>query len=694
MFKLVSGYQPSGDQPRAIAALTDKVGAGAPAATLLGVTGSGKTFTIANLIQHLQRPTLVISHNKTLAAQLYGEFKEFFPNNAVRYFVSYYDYYQPEAYLPGPDTYIEKDAAINEELDRLRLEATHALLERRDTIVVASVSCIFGIGSPDIYRNMYRLLETGAHMARDDLLHQLVEMLYVRNDLDFYRGRFRVKGDVVEVFPAYAEQALRLDFFGNTLEGIKRIDPLSGAVLEECTRVKIYPARHYVMPYEQIASAIASIRQELTEWLPEMEKQGKHLEAERLKRRTAFDIEMIQELGYCQGIENYSRHLEGRRAGQPPYTLLDYLPDDGLIVIDESHVTVPQLRGMHKGDHSRKKTLVDYGFRLPSAFDNRPLYFEEFEKRARQLLFVSATPGPYELQKSGPQIVEQIIRPTGLMDPKVTVFPLKNQVDHLLGEIKRRQERGERVLVTTLTKRMAEDLTEHLSQSGIKARYLHSDIDTLDRVAIIRDLRAGVFDCLVGINLLREGLDLPEVSLVAVLDADKEGFLRSATSLIQTIGRAARHSGGEVFLYADRMTPSLEKAVSETNRRRALQMAYNQQHGITPASIKKNIVNILASVSELDYYTIPTVQETAGEYLAPEQIPRRIVLMENEMKKAAAGLDFERAALLRDQIQSLRNLNPGRAFYSPPDTARTRRRKTRLVPRQVEKRVSRRLGRE
>jgi len=694
MFIIKSDYRPRGDQPQAIEYLTRKLQEGVPAVTLLGVTGSGKTFTIANVIERLQRPTLVISHNKTLAAQLYGEFKEFFPENAVRYFVSYYDYYQPEAYLPGPDTYIEKDASINEELDRLRLEATHSLLERRDTIVVASVSCIFGIGSPEIYRNMYYVLAQGEKLSRDEFLHKLVEMLYVRSDLEFFRGRFRVKGDVVEVFPAYDENAIRLDFFGNTLEKICIIDPLTGQVKQQLRKIKIYPARHYVMPYEQIERAIRSIQEEQTAWIVSLEKQGKLLEAERLKRRTEFDIEMIRELGYCQGIENYSRHLEGRQPGQPPYTLLDYLPDDGLVVIDESHVTVPQLRGMHNGDHSRKKALVEYGFRLPSAFDNRPLYFEEFERRVRQVLFVSATPGAYELERSKDNVVEQIIRPTGLMDPKVSVYPLRNQVDHLLGEIRKRVAARERVLVTTLTKRMAEDLTDHLNQLEVKTRYLHSDIDTLERVKIIRDLRAGKFDCLVGINLLREGLDLPEVSLVAILDADKEGFLRSTTSLIQTIGRAARHVNGEVILYADTLTQSLQRAISETNRRREIQMAYNQEHGITPEGIKKNIRNVLGSVYEMDYFTIPAANEAAGEYLAPEEIPRRIIAWESEMRKAAAELDFERAAELRDQIAELRRLNPGRAFISPSRFKTIHQRKTRKVPRQVEKRISRRLGRE
>jgi len=693
-FHLQSEYRPSGDQPQAIEALTCHLQNGSPALTLLGVTGSGKTFTIANVIERLQRPTLVISHNKTLAAQLYGEFKEFFPGNAVHYFVSYYDYYQPEAYLAGSDTYIEKDASINEELDRLRLEATHALLECRDTIVVASVSCIFGIGSPETYRGMYLHLETGQTRVREDFLRQLVEMQYLRGDVDFFRGRFRVKGDVVEIFPAYDKKAFRLDFFGNTLEKISRIDPLSGESDQSLKSLRIYPARHYVMPGDRIDQAVMSIAAELKKQVPELEKSGKILEAERLRRRTEFDLEMIRELGYCQGIENYSRHLDGRLPGAPPFTLLDYFPPDALVVIDESHVTLPQLRAMHSGDHSRKKALVENGFRLPSAYDNRPLYFEEFEQRVRQTLFVSATPSEYELKRSGSGVVEQIIRPTGLIDPAITVNPAAGQVDHLLGEIRKRTLKQERILVTTLTKRMAEDLTDYLAQMEVKVGYLHSGIETLERVKIIRDLRAGVFDCLIGINLLREGLDIPEVSLVAILDADKEGFLRSATALIQTIGRAARHVGGEVILYADTMTKSINRAVSETNRRREKQLAYNRQHNITPESIRKNIRTILGTVSEMDYFTIPSAEEVSGEYLLPEEIPRRIMALEAEMRKTASKLDFERAAKLRDQIAELRNLNPGRAFLPPPSTRSSRKKRTRRVPRKVEKRVARRLGRE
>ncbi len=690
-FELNSTFKPNGDQPQAIHALADRIKSGERASTLLGVTGSGKTFTIANLIQELQRPTLVISHNKTLAAQLYGEFKEFFPNNAVRYFVSYYDYYQPEAYLPGPDTYIEKDASINEELDRLRLEATYALMERRDTIVVASVSCIYGLGSPENFKGMYLALETGRDWSQDALLAQLVEMQYERGDVDFFRGRFRVKGDVIEIHPAYEEDAYRLDFFGNTLEKIARIDNITGKVKAQLDRLNIYPARHYVVPQDKLTLAIASIRKELEDVIPVMEKSGQVLEAERLRRRTAFDIEMIQELGYCQGIENYSRHMEGRKPGEPPYTLLDYFPQDSLVVIDESHVTIPQLRAMYNGDRARKKNLINYGFRLPSAYDNRPLNFDEFEQRVKQVLYVSATPGPYELARCRHQVVEQLIRPTGLIDPEIIVQPAKSQVDHLIGEIKKRVALQERVLVTTLTKRMAEDLSKYLAEVGIKVGYMHSDIDTLQRIQIIRSLREGEIDCLVGINLLREGLDLPEVSLVTILDADKEGFLRSNTSLIQTIGRAARHVNGQVILYADHMTKSLEYAISETNRRREHQLAYNQAHHITPESIKKDIKPVLESIYEHDYFTIPTAAEAQGEYLLPEEVPRRIMALERAMKQAAKDLDFEKAAELRDQLHYLRGLNPGRATM--PEI-KSRKKPRRKVSRSVEKRVARRMGRE
>jgi excinuclease ABC subunit B len=694
LFRLNSSYQPGGDQPNAIANLEKFLREGAPAATLIGVTGSGKTFTMANLIARLQRPTLVISHNKTLAAQLYGEFKEFFPDNAARYFVSYYDYYQPEAYIPGTDTFIEKDSAINEELDRLRLEATHALLTRRDTVVVASVSCIFGIGSPALYRGMDLKLVLGQVLGREDFLHQLVQMQYTRGDVDFFRGRFRVKGDVVEVFPAYEENAYRMEFFGNTLEKISEVEPISGNTRKILNELSIFPARHYVMPADQVESALASIRAEMETRVPELEKAGKLLEAQRLRQRTEFDLEMIREIGYCQGIENYSRHLDGRAPGQPPFTLIDYFPEDMLIIIDESHVTVPQLRGMHAGDRSRKNTLVEFGFRLPSAFDNRPLYFEEFEKKAKQVLYVSATPAEYELKRSGDKTVEQLIRPTGLVDPAVTIHPVADQVDHVLGEIKKRAERQERVLVTTLTKRMAEDLTEYLTQMGVRVRYLHSDVETMDRVKIIRDLRAGEFDCLVGINLLREGLDIPEVSLVAILDADKEGFLRSGTSLIQTIGRAARHVNGEVILYADKMTRSLTYALGETNRRREKQLAYNLEHHITPEGIKKQIRDVLGSVPEMDYFTVPSANEQVGEYLLPEEIPRRVVALEAQMNKAALDLDFELAAQLRDRIVELRRLNPAHAYLRPmqqPQSSRSRRPKSRL-PKSATKRVNKRLG--
>ena len=692
LFKLNSDYKPAGDQPQAISQLTKYVQQGAPAVTLLGVTGSGKTFTIANLIEKLQRPTLVISHNKTLAAQLYGEFKEFFPENAVRYFVSYYDYYQPEAYLPGPDTFIEKDASVNEELDRLRLEATHALLERRDTIVVSSVSCIYGIGSPDNYKNMYLHLTIGQTLNREEFLHKLVEMQYMRGDIDFFRGRFRVKGDIIEIFPAYSQNAFRLDFFDNVLEKISEIDPLTGNLKKIIKEFRLYPARHYILPYEQVENAVTSIRTELDTWHQELEQKGKLLEAERVKRRTEFDIEMLKELGYCQGIENYSRHLEGRQAGQPAFTLLDYFPEDKLVIVDESHVTVSQVRGMHNGDRSRKESLVSFGFRLPSAFDNRPLYFEEFEERVPQMLFLSATPGEYELRRSEERVVEQIIRPTGLTDPVLRLEPVAKQVDHLLGEIKQRITKEERVLVTTLTKRMAEDLTEYLTQLDIKVSYLHSDIDTLERVKIIRSLRLGEIDVLVGVNLLREGLDLPEVSLVAILDADKEGFLRSTTSLIQTIGRAARNVAGEVILYADNMTKSLKQAINETNRRREKQLAYNLKEKITPQSIKKNINDSLYSICEKDYFTIPVAREDSSEYLTPEKILEKIVVLEEQMKQAAKELNFEQAAELRDEINKLRETKPNKIITAKLKKFRRKRGNTvGKVSNKTVKRVYRRM---
>ena len=595
-FKLVSEFQPKGDQPQAIDLLSDGVLEGAQHQVLLGVTGSGKTFTMANVIERVQKPTLVISHNKTLAAQLYGEFKELFPENAVEFFVSYYDYYQPEAYIPSTDTYIEKDTQINEEIDKMRHSATRSLLERNDVIIVASVSCIYGLGSPEAYHGMLLYLEKGMEISREAILSKLVEIQYERNDIDFHRGTFRVRGDVIEVFPAHEEsRAIRVELFGDQVEEISEIDPLKGRVVERLDKVPIYPGSHYVTPPDRLEKAIQSIREELKERLEWFKSRNQLLEAQRLEQRTKFDLEMLRELGYCQGIENYSRHLTGRGAGEPPPTLLDYYPKDYLLFIDESHVTVPQLIGMYRGDRSRKETLVEYGFRLPSALDNRPLMFEEFQERVRQVVYVSATPSEYEMRKSHGKIIEQIIRPTGLSDPLLDVKPAKNQVDDLLAEIQKRIKGKERVLVTTLTKRMAEDLTEYYADLGIRVKYLHSDIDTLDRVEIIRDLRLGKFDVLIGINLLREGLDLPEVSLVAILDADKEGFLRSEKSLIQTFGRAARNVNGQVILYADKMTQSMDQAILETNRRRKIQEEYNRVHGITPQTVKKSVRNIMAS---------------------------------------------------------------------------------------------------
>ncbi len=652
-FKLVTTFQPSGDQPQAIRKLTAGVRAGHPHQVLLGVTGSGKTFTIANVVVQLNLPTLVLAPNKTLAAQLYGEFQEFFPDNAVEYFVSYYDYYQPEAYVPQADLYIEKDSSINEAIDRMRHSATRSRFDRNDVIIVASVSCIYGLGSPEAYHGMLLYLEEGMEKDRREVLSKLVEILYERNDIDFHRGTFRVRGDRVEIFPAYEEdRAIRVDFWGDTVEAIREIDPLRGKTLRHLKKVTVYPASHYVTPDLVRRQAMAAIEAELGERLARFREEGKLLEAQRLEERTRFDLEMMKELGYCHGIENYSRHLTGRAPGEPPPTLLDYLPRESLVVVDESHITMPQLRGMYRGDRSRKQTLVDYGFRLPSALDNRPLCFEEFEARVRQLIYVSATPGPYEVEQAAGRVVEQIVRPTGLMDPKITVKPAANQVDDLLGEIRARLAKGERVLVTTLTKRMSEDLTEYYQDLGLKVRYLHSDITTLERMEIIRDLRLGVFDVLIGINLLREGLDLPEVSLVAILDADKEGFLRSERSLIQTCGRVARNVHGQVLFYADRVTPSMAWALAETHRRRRLQEIYNQEHGITPETIQSKIKDVLASVYEADYVTVPLAAEEQMPYLTekPEVMIRRL---KKDMQAAAKKQEFERAATLRDRIRAL-----------------------------------------
>jgi excinuclease ABC subunit B len=653
-FKLVSAFQPTGDQPQAIAKLVEGLREGTGYQVLLGVTGSGKTFTMANVIEEVQRPTLVISHNKTLAAQLYSEFRELFPENAVEFFVSYYDYYQPEAYIPSSDLYIEKDTSINEEIDKMRHSATHSLLERTDVIIVASVSCIYGLGSPEAYYGLLLYIERGKKISRGTILSKLVEIQYERNDIDFHRGTFRVRGDVVEIFPPYEEaRAIRVELFDEVVEGLYEIDPLRGRVITSLEKIAIYPGSHYVTTSERTQLAIEGIKVELQERLAEFQSQNKLLEAQRLEQRTMFDLEMFQEIGYCKGIENYSRHLTGRQPGEPPPTLIDYLPQDALIMIDESHVTIPQLGGMYYGDRSRKQNLVEYGFRLPSALDNRPLTFEEFEERARQVVCVSATPGEYELGQSAGRVAEQIIRPTGLMDPAIEVRPARNQVDDLLGEIKERVEMGDRVLVTTLTKRMAEDLTEYYADLGVRVRYLHSEIDTLERVEIIRDLRLGQFDCLVGINLLREGLDIPEVSLVAILDADREGFLRSERALIQTCGRAARNVAGKVLLYAEGITPSMAKAIEESTRRRSIQEQYNQTHGITPETITKSIRDVLTSVYEADYYTVPVVREEAEGYLSPRDVPQAIKRLKKEMRQAAERLEFERAAEFRDRIQRL-----------------------------------------
>jgi excinuclease ABC subunit B len=653
-FKLVSEFQPTGDQPQAIEELSRGVLAGKKHQVLLGVTGSGKTFTMANVIERVQKTTLVISHNKTLAAQLYGEFRDLFPENAVEFFVSYYDYYQPEAYIPSTDTYIEKDTSINDEIDKMRHSATRSLLDRNDVIIVASVSCIYGLGSPEAYHGLLLFVEKGSMVPREKILNKLVEIQYDRNDIDFHRGTFRVRGDIVEVFPAYEEdRAIRIELFGDQVEAISEIDPLRGKVIGKLDKIAIYPGSHYVTTQERMRNAIENIRIELPERLAELRSQDKLLEAQRLEQRTRFDLEMLQELGYCPGIENYSRHLTGRRPGEPPPTLLDYFPTDFLLIIDESHVTVPQLVGMYRGDRSRKETLVEHGFRLPSALDNRPLNFPEFEDRIHQVVYVSATPGDYELEQAGGDVVEQIIRPTGLIDPDITVKGATNQVDDLLEEVTERVDKGDRVLVTTLTKRMAEDLTEYYADLGLRVKYLHSEIDTLERVEIIRDLRLGKFDVLIGVNLLREGLDIPEVSLVAILDADKEGFLRSTKSLIQTCGRAARNLSGKVIMYGDQITHSMGMALEETRRRRKIQEEFNRAHNITPTSIRKSIKNILSSIYEADYYTVPLVAEAQAEYISPKEIPKLVKKLKKEMREAAQELDFERAALLRDRIRDI-----------------------------------------
>ena len=653
-FRIITNFEPQGDQPQAIEKLSRGVLRGEKNQVLLGVTGSGKTFTMAKVVELVQKPTLVIAPNKTLAAQLYGEFKELFPHNAVEYFVSYYDYYQPEAYLPTTDTYIAKDASINDAIDKMRHSATFSLFERRDVIIVASVSCIYGLGSPEEYKGMLVLFQDQAEVSRDEILSRLVEIQYERNDFDFSRGTFRVRGDVIEIFPAYEEdRAIRIEFFGDTIDAITEVDPLRGRMLRKFNKVPIYPNSHYVMGRERLKTAIRAIREELKGRVEELLSQNKLLEAQRVRERTNFDLEMMEEIGYCTGIENYSRHLDGRKPGEPPAVLLNYFPSDFLLFIDESHITIPQLNGMYRGDRSRKETLVEYGFRLPSALDNRPLRFEEFEQIVHQVIYVSATPGEYEIEKSRKEVVEQIIRPTGLIDPKIEVKPATHQVDDLLGELKKQIQKRERALVTTLTKKMAEDLAEYYDNLGLKVKYLHSDINTLERVEIIRDLRLGTFDVLVGINLLREGLDLPEVSLVAILDADKEGFLRSEKSLIQTCGRAARNISGRVIMYADTLTHSMKRAIDETNRRRRLQSKFNQVHGITPESIKKSIHDILGSIYEADYYTVSTAEETGREYVSIDEIPKRVKKLRREMRAAAKELEFERAAELRDEIKKL-----------------------------------------
>ena len=674
-FKLHSSYQPRGDQPAAIEQLYRGLEAGEKHQVLLGVTGSGKTFTMAKLIEQADRPALVLAHNKTLAAQLYHEFKGFFPENAVEYFVSYYDFYQPEAYVPSADLYIDKEATINDELDKLRMSATRSLFERRDVIIVASVSCIYGLGSPEAYYGMLVMLEKGQQTSREALLRRLVDIQYERGE-DLRRGTFRVRGDMIEIYPTYEDQGYRIEMWGDQIDTLRQIDPVTGEVRagqEDLSRVPIYPKTHYVMPQDQRDRAIVSIQEELWWWKKEMEKQGKFVESQRVVQRTMFDLEMMRTIGYCHGIENYSRHLSGRLPGEAPPTLLDYVPQDYLLFIDESHQTVGQVRGMFHGDRSRKQTLVDYGFRMPSALDNRPLTFEEFEHRMNQVVYVSATPGPYELTKAGGVVVEQVIRPTGLVDPQVEIRPVKGQVDDLLEEIRVRAEKNERVLVTTLTKRMAEDLSEYFTEIGVRCRYLHSEVETLDRIKILRDLRRGEFDVLIGINLLREGLDLPEVSMVAVLDADKEGFLRSATSLIQTIGRCARHVEGRAILYADRRTDSMNQAIDETNRRRAKQVSYNKENNITPMSIIKSVDMELAKIVEADYLSIPVddagLDVATANIKSEAQLAEMLQQLETQMREAAKKFEFEKAAQLRDRIRSLKQKDLSGLFSIEPAPA-------------------------
>jgi excinuclease ABC subunit B len=654
-FKLVSNYQPQGDQPAAIDAMVEGLNSGEKHQVLMGITGSGKTFSIAQVIERVQRPALVMAHNKTLAAQLYQEFKTFFPHNAVEYFVSYYDYYQPEAYVPASDLYIEKESTINDEIDRLRLSATRSLFERRDVIVVASVSAIYGLGDPDAYYGMLLFLEPGQKISRNDIVKKLVELQYERSDIEFGRGTFRVRGDVIEIQPSYQEQAYRVELFGDEIDSIATIDPLLGEVIHKHeSRLPIYPKSNYVMPQSTVRRAVHTIKAELEWWEPKLREQNKLVEEQRLHQRTMYDLEMLNALGTCRGIENYSRHFTGKKEGDPPPTLYDYLPKDTIVVVDESHQSIPQIRAMYKGDRSRKMTLVEYGFRLPSALDNRPLKFEEWQERTGQLIYVSATPGPYELEQTGGEFIEQVIRPTGLLDPEVEVRPIRGQIDDLLDEVRERTARKERVLVTTLTKKMAEDLTEYYAELGVNVRYMHSEIETLERVKILRDLRKGDFDVLVGINLLREGLDLPEVSLVAILDADKEGFLRSASSLIQTIGRAARNASGKAILYADKITDSMRFAINETNRRRAKQIAHNEANGITPQSIIKPIDATLVTAYEADYFKVPTNLEAFDEY-SPEKLRETIGQLEFEMRDSAKKFEFEKAAELRDKIKYLKD---------------------------------------